>query len=699
MPDDEQKASGEDGEAASQDEGEEPEEPSLLDSIAEDEKDRRRRSNSLQDLFGLRSAEAGRDWFGHVSTRVSGGGSVNHIGGDLTVNLFDAARVTVSPLPRGAVEALLDFFVQSPSQKRLSQVVEREALVFVRGPDGTGRTTAALAALIDWIRSAGPGSADEVEERIETIHATGAVGRRVLPELRRGHGYLLDGTHGDWTRDVGHLQDLVVKSESRLVVLVSRGRTNLPGTTVDHDAPSAIEVFHRRLEYEGRIAGVEHRLPTAVVKEISEDLDGESSPQRAAGQAWEFVQGLKEGRSPEELLDELPRRLGDHIRGRLDQGQPIVGRCFMAGVAVLHDLPEVTVSEAALALANHIYDAWHVKEENRTPPTWEQLDDWLDYAGAAAHRSSRAGGGRIVRLNRRNAPAATIRVLWEDHPTVRDPLVHWLLELGEHPDSAVQIKTAHAVGKLATFDFDTVRERFLSRWSNSRKAGDHRLAALALEAAAQEPEMTFRVRDHLRSLAASDRYGPQAVAIQAYGSSVGADAIGEALQVLRRISAMLNMPRNRAAARSIAYLYSAETAPAIVRELALWVEAGSPGGRHTAALAFIRLVVLETGVSDRPALTELGMSDELVLLWLNALTVRIVTAGAGRPRLAVPDAWGVLGRWASRYDEQRAVRTVIDRVLRGADARSVLLSLSLWRRRELISKDLYADLVQLVKKG
>lgn len=675
----------------------EPEEPSLLDSIAADEKDRRWRADSLRGLFGALSAQTGRDLIGHASNRVSGGGDLNQISGDITVNLFDPARVEVSYLRRGDVDMLAECFVPSRSQQRLASLVEREGMVFLCGPEATGRATAALAALIDWVRSTGHGCADQGEERIGIIRGVG--GRGSLPELRHGHAYLLDDTHDEWIREIDHLRDLVVKVEGRLVVLVSRRRINSPGRTANHQPPPAVEVFHRWLEYEGRVAGINPQLPVEVAEEITETLNGENSPQRAVEHACEVAQGLKDRRSSEAILEELPKRLTDQIRARLGQDQPIVGRCFMAGVAVLHDLPEFTVSVAALKLADHIYETWHIKEEKRTPPIWEQLDKWLEYAGATAHRAARAGGGRVVRLNRRNAPAATIHVLWEDHPTIREPLMRWLGELGEHPDSAVQIKAAHAVGKLATLDFDTIRTRFLTPWTGSRKFGDHRLAALALEAAAQDPDMVLEVHKHLRALAASERYGARAVAIQAYGSSIGVEAIGEALQVLRRISITFAIRCNQDAARSIAYLYSVRTASTIVRQLASWVEAGPQGGRYTAALAFTRLAVPDGGAPGRPALSELGMDDELVLLWRNALMLRIVPPGAERSRPAVPDAWAVLGEWVSRYDEQPAARAIIDRVVGTADARSVLLYLHLWRRQKLISPDLHAYLRRLVKGG
>lgn len=673
------------------------EEQSLFDSIAAETEDLRWRADSLRGLFGALAAEAGRDLIGQMSTRVSGGGDLNHISGDVTVNLSDRDFVEVSYLRCADADTLMECFVPPRSQRTLTQLVEREGLVFLAGVEGTGRSTAALAALIEWTRSTGHGHAADGVERIGVIHGRG--GRGAFPELRPAHAYLLDDTHEEWARDTDHLRDLVAKVESRLVVLVSRRRADSPGPTAEHQPPPATEVFHRRLETAGRVVDIDPRLPGEIVKEISEAIDGESSPRHAVDRAWEIAQGVKEGRSYEALLAELPKRLSEHIRGRLDQSQPIVGRCFMAGVAVLHDLPEFTVSEAALKLADHIYVAWHVKEENRTPPAWEQLDRWLEYAGATVHHSAHASGGRVVRLNRRTAPAATIRVLWEDHPTIREPLIRWLCELGEHPDSAVQIKAAHTVGKLATLDFDTIRARFLTPWTVSRRFGDHRLAALALEAAAQDPAMVFTVHEHLRALAKSGGAGARAVAIQAYGSSVGVNAIGEALQTLRQVSATLAVRRNQDAARSIAYLYSARTASTIVRELVSWVEARSQGWRHTAVLAFTRLAVLDGGTPGRPPLTELNMDDELVSLWLNALTLRIVPTGAERSRLAVPDAWTVLGRWVSRYDEQPTACAVIDEVLGTADARSVLLYLRLWRRRKLISNDLYTHLRRLVKEG
>jgi hypothetical protein len=677
----------------------ESDEPPLVESMAAEERDRRRRWNSLRGLYGVSSSRAGRDWFGQIWNQVSGGGSVNHAGRDLNFNLFDGTPTEVAYLHRETADTLLNQLVETPSLERLSQVVAGEAVVLLRGPEETGRTTAALAALIRWVRAVDTPPKGETEEKVGRIRTVGRVGRGSFPELQERHGYLLDATHDDLTKDVDYLRDLALKSDCRLVILVSRGQANLPARPIDHRPPPAIDVFRHRLVYEARIAGVDPQLPPDVMRKITESLRGETSPRRAADQACEVVEGVREGRTHAEILDELPARMREHIRERLDKGQPVVGRCFMAGIAVLHDLPEVTVSQAALALADQIYKSWHIKKARRTPPTWEQLDKWLEYAGAEARRPGRPGSGRVVRLNRSRASAETIHVLWEDHPTIREPLILWLINLGTSPDPEVQVHAAHAVGKLATLDFDTVRERFLTPWSRSQKPDEHRLAALALEAAAQEPWMKFRVHEHLRTLAESHRHGDRTVAIQAYGSSIGAEAIGEALSALHRISMALHLRLNQDAARTIAYLYSARTATTIIRELASWIDARSGGGRYTAALAFARLANPISTDPDRPALVEFDMTDELVRLWQNALTLRIVPPRTSRPRPAVAAAWGMLGDWVCRYEERPAIGSVVDGVIRAADSTAARLYLRLWHRRDRISNELYDHLSRLANGG
>lgn len=676
---------------------EENEEPSFFEGIVAEEQERRWRWESLRSLFGTPAATAHRDLIGQTSNRVSGGGSMYQIGGDFVFQPSGAERPNVAYLSCRDVDERLEPVVPPPSMTRLSQVIGRHPVVFLYGPEGTGRAVTALAALLHWVRAA-PGFPGEEKERIGVIRGSGAEGRSLLSELRRGHAYLLDDTHGDWVRDLDHLRDLVMRTASRLVVLVSGRRASPPGVVVTHQPPAAIDVFNRWLEYEGRKADVEPRLPAEFVKEVAEDLHDEHSPQRAVDHALEIIHGIEEGRSPEEMLEELPKRLGDHIRSRLDQCQPIAGRCFMAAAAILHDRPEATVSDAALALIEHIHEVWHIKEEDRPAPMWEQLGSWLEYAGATAHPSMLAGGGRVVRLKRRRAPSETIRVLWEEHATIREPLLRWLKDLSEHSDHAVRINAAHTIGKLATLDFALIEERFLIHWSGSRRSMDHWLAALALEATSQEPRMAFRVRSHLRALAASDNYGPRAVAVDAYGTSLGVNAIGEALRVLRRISMPLSMRLNNKAAGSIDYLYSARSAPVVVKELASWVDAGSRGGRYTAALAFVRLAHQARGLPDRPLLTDLDLPDQLVLLWRNALGLKLVRRGSTRPGPAVPAAWDVMEAWMTRYDE-KPVSAVVDRVIAAVDPFAARLYLSLWRRREVISKDLYSHLIRLVQEG
>lgn len=305
----------------------------------------------------------------------------------------------------------------------------------------------------------------------------------------------------------------------------------------------------------------------------------------------------------------------------------------------------------------------------------------------------------------------TLRVLWEDHPTIREPLVVWLKGLAEDVSqkAGVQTKAAHAAGILATFDFDFARARLLDPWAKSRKFRDHHSATMMLEsAAARDRDILMRVHDLMRKLANGTR-GERLVAADAYGSSIGLNAPGVALRDLRSIALGRDIEVSKTVAGSIGNLYSIATADEIVKELAGWVSSGSLSGRYTSALAFVRLARITGGNPTYPPLIDLEPSDELFRrlaeLWQNALELRIVTDRSQRPELAVPDSWTVLIRWISRYQEESAIRAVIDTLLsiNGAGSerlrKALFLNLRNWEHQKFISGDLRKRLVAMMKGG
>ncbi|WP_345468701.1 hypothetical protein [Actinoallomurus oryzae] len=687
----------------------EPDERRLHESIAAEARDRRERDDSLRDLFGNASVDAGRDVYGDVRNTAFEGGTIfqgstvfqnSTSFRDSTFNFTESGdgRCTVTHLRIQDADELLEWFVPSASQESLEMCVDTETVVFLRGAEGTGRRSAARVALLNWVRKRGSAaSPDEAEEHVGEIRLPRD--KVDMPELRRGHGYLLEPTSGDGrVREIDHLSDLAARNECRLVVVIPPKRTGR--CVIDH-VPASDQAVFRRWLHRAASTDVDPWQLAEVDQTITSRLDGEHSPSIVAAQARQAVHRLRKGHPVagvvEDLLDELTGRLREDIRRRIDTRDPILGGCFMAAVAALHGCPEMVISQAAMDLAERIDEDWKVHDKRRTRPIWEELQSWLRSTKSTARPSPRPGDGRTLLLDRPRAPGIALQVLWEEHPTIREALIQWLRHLTEHPDPGVQTRAAHAVGMFATLDFNTINTRFLAEWSNSRSSYDHRRAALVLEATACDLQLKDRVHAHLRELASSVRYGHRAVAVRAYGSRIGLEAPDEALRVLRSVSVRLNLRLDHEIAVTVANLCHAGTARAIVKELASWVTAGSDGGRYSAALAFGRLAAPWSDAPAGPALAGLCAGDHLVRLWQNALRLRIASKGSGWPRLALPDAWDVFCAWVRLHDENRAARTVVDRVAATVDARELELYLRLWRRRQRIPQELYSHLMEISK--
>jgi hypothetical protein len=690
-------------------------ERSYLDRVDDEERDWRRRQQNLRDLDGGDSAiRAGGNYIGQNYFRADDGSKIFTAAGDMKID-FGGAGAGAAPvldLSPGEAEQLRKCLVAPPSQAKLTDALDRERLVFLRGAETTGRRAAALHALLTWVGDGATDAAGRPSLGVGVIPAAGLPSRPTVPELRRRHGYFLDATTtesiGDFQTLAEILKDRVFKNDCRVVILVSADTEDLPARAIDHQPPPAHEIFRSWLAYEAECAGVDVDLPEEMLQEINGNLNQESSPRDAIKMARWLVSGLSDGRTADNLRADLSRKSEESIRRRLDENRPVLGRCFMISSAVLDGLREVTVSNAALALAEHIKNVRSIKPEEPLP-AWEQLHTWLEYANARTSPAQIAGGGRTVHLNSETA-IPTLRVLWGNHPTIREPLIDWLKDLAEETSTRqeVQIKAAHAAGVLASFDFETARSRFLDPWVSSRDSENHRLAAMMLESAVREPDILQRVLDLLKGWSGGTR-DQRLVAVQAYGSRIGLSALSNALRDLRRISFRCDAGLARSVAGSIGNLYSSDTAIAILSELSTWLDSGTPSSLYVSALAFMRLARISRGNPARPSLIELNPGRDLVellsVLWENALSLKVTTYRSKRSNLAVPDSWRVLLDWINRYEEERAVREVIDRIIKagGSDRawlrRAFILNLRRWERRGLASQDLCHRLMKLAKGG
>ncbi|MEU1722141.1 hypothetical protein [Nonomuraea sp. NPDC005692] len=641
------------------------------------------REQSLDDLFADERPSAGtRDLFGRVHNRVKKG-NVWFAQGDIHVTQGGTQPTAkIHELTENEIEELRRTLVPTRSQAETRRLLDSERLVLLGGPAETGKATTAAAALLDWcgraswISPRGASTPDPREWKLES-----------------GHGYLLDlvDTPEAVDKVATNLKRAGVNADCRVIVLVPGHISSTVAPVIEHDAPPNARIFARHLSVQAsgtRLAPDDRRL-------LEEELRAHSAPWQVVELAKQVAATLEAGTSIEGMLNRRFHRMRAKVGEDLEKRRPTLGRCFMTSIAVLHGLPEAEISGAALALAERLDDKWRRDHSPKPVQLWEKLPLWLRYVDAEATPAG-PGGGRSIRLRRPQLAAVMLRVIWEDQPTIRDSLVDWLHWLGGEGSSHTRIKVGHAVGKLATFDFALVDKRFLQVWSRSRRMRDHQLAALALEAAAEDPSMTRRVHLHLRSMIQGNDV-TKAIAIRAYASSVGLSAPDQALAAFRTLVLTRGDKFHQDVAQSVAYLYRTDTAHTILNSLADWVDEGGPAGHRSAALAFGRLTALPVPSPERPHLSRLDPHPSLVTLWRNALSHE------EDGRLVVPESWDLLlSEWLRHYDERPTVREITDQIFSltdGRNAKRALLYLRLWRRQGEIAADLYQHLRQLVQRS
>jgi hypothetical protein len=680
---------------------------SYLERAEDEEREWQQRQRNLSDLGEEEASRAGRDWIGRDAYRVTGG-TMYSAEGDIFIGVGSRQQVPIRYLTRSEADRMAEWLVEPQSQPELQAAIERESLVFLRGRNGTGRRTAGLAALLKW--ASATEAIAEHSDFLPVGMILSSAAASAEPKLREQHGYVFDTASSGNPANLANLKDhaerlglLAERHGCRVAVLVPADWPDSFGRVVDHVPPSSPTVFLRRLEYEADQAGIDQRAFDGMRSEIDEDLRHETSPGNAAWPAGWLVAKFKAGRSADELRAELPQQIRDDIRRRLTDGGTILGRCFMTSAAVLNELPEPIVSGKALRLAEHINQVDNVQNEDR-PQAWQHLRSWLEYANAMT-RPGAAGSGPKVYLRRR-AAKETLRVLWEEQPTIREPLIKWLRETAEDSDPSVSTKAAHAAGILATFDFESAMNRFIFPWSRSRRSRLYQIAAMMLESAVGDPDVAPRVYAFLRFLVAGPR-GHRLIAAHALGSRIGLKAPEEALRELRKIALSRDAEASRAVAGSIGNLYSSANAERILSELAWWVESESPAGLYTSALAFVRLAVISNADPDRPALSQLKLNGkitaQLALLWRNSLSLRMAANHTPSLELTVPESWTLLERWVARYANDPGIHSIIDETFNKASTakalrNALMLYLRHWRNRKKISDDVYDHIVKMMRE-
>ncbi|GII94585.1 hypothetical protein [Sinosporangium siamense] len=627
--------------------------------------------------------------------------------GDINVKLAGSGS-HVHPYRISHEEATLirDTFVDSEVRQRLVKQLELQRVVVLAGEPESGRKYTAHAALLWWAYDT---SSKKNRETARLVLRGDPILVKAA-ELQRNTGYVLNATWDEWTRHnpqevLDHLNSLAADASCRFIVLT--GPDGLAGSpSIRHEPPLAIEIFHRWLKRELPRNGVS--LTAADLASLTEHVDETQSPSESAHLAIKISQALGSGERVEDVLAARPSQLRQQARKLLERSEageirdPLAVRCLLISVAVLNELPVVTVSRAATRLAALM--SVDLIPRHQDMPPWEWLDRMLGQVRAFCDSSPAADGSRLVRLRTPEFAPAVLEVVWKN-TQISEPLLAWLKELTAAGSRDVQIRAAHAIGRLATYDFDVIYEEFFKEWTTGRAAGQGKqwLAAWALEAAVLSESASGRVLNLLTHWSTGGNAKQRTAVVRAYGSSIGVDNIEDALRAFQRVL-LATSPRQiqDAVARSLTETCTPQTVLTIVAALTAWSKGEHAGLRRTAALTFIRLASEGRGQRNRLHLDELPqemwhqVEECLTTLWWNALQegLKKQTPAPGAPA-PVSESWSVLTTWVRHWNTiSPPHRAVIEEVFAGAGRCGLAEPLSFYLRHWFHSQTVNAELAR-----
>ncbi|WP_031166489.1 hypothetical protein [Streptosporangium roseum] len=675
----------EDGKAGEAESAEATDERSA-EQQAEDEEDQRR--------FRLAGLPSWPTRYG-----MSGQGS-NVSGRDQTIHQHfgSASTRTARPFTLLSAKQLRDirrYALPTRSQLRLTDRLEQESVMLLRGRPASGWRTTAYAALLSWWETADGGG----DASMALLNGDHKLTELTAEGLGDAPCLLLDAQHSLWQAhpdfEITHLRDLLKGTERRIVVLVT-GECAVTDCVVDHDPPDGLGVFRRWLLPTSGSGDpwLDHNLndhSASLSKELTRRSPGEIQML-----AVEVAEALRAGREMGEILVELRPPPREQLREELDENVSLLRRCFLIGTGVLHGLSEARISRAALRLAELVNETQNEKDRPG-PPVWESLRSWLKYDGLSAQPPSAGGDGHRITL-RQDPAAQVVPVAWEETPALREPLHAWLHELSQADDDRTAIRAAQAVAQLAACDFQVVETEFLERWCAANTQQARRLAKYAMEAAAFNPDLDSRIHTLLRRWSLGNLAHRKTAAVT-YGSQIGVWDIEKALSAFGTVIRHSDDRQLHAVvAASVTEVYTASTAGQILKELQKWTEPGSQGQGRTAALALVRLAYLPENAPDRPALITRPHTVGLDMLWCNALERGLASPDTGE-RATSPEAWHLLGRWVARTPLLPVVEKIFKAATTGHPSlcRPLRLYLRLWEAQTLITAERRAALNDLLR--
>ena len=473
----------------------------------------------------------------------------DHVEGDKVVVMSGGERgVTLRTLSPATVEAARHTFREPPRWPDIQANAWQHRSMVLRGPDGSGKTAAAVRLLLSDPEMTSWYLLDSVADlaRLTELDELGSGAALLLSRPRdfaELRGPLLEGLEG-----------LLDEACARLVLTV--------GTDVPLDrglgeyvlalpGPPELElVLDAHLVRLVEDRGAAEVMAVAGMKELVAELLQQAGGCRDAARlaavlAHEYTVGA---------LDP------EHIRTRMDQhggedpetwfeglSDPVL--CTQAvALAALNGLPQEEVSLAATSLLGRFTDDRMLLTAANTGSAPAARNPFANSRRAQLDRLrartvttvARGQYGRlpctIAEYRDGDYPRRVLRHVWSEYQ-IQPELVDWLGELVDSASEQVRSFAGTALGLIATDAFDHLGTQVFPRWIHDETHGTLRREAVAyaLRVCVEDPALRPGVRAMVEGWYLAPSWQAKAAAARAYGLCLGGGDLQTAVDALARL--------------------------------------------------------------------------------------------------------------------------------------------------------------------
>jgi hypothetical protein len=624
------------------------------------------------------TTSVGGDWFsaGRDSFRAEGI-TINQYGSGSTLRGPATARVPVTELElvrrrhvvTGSDPALRER-VQVALQPDGAPRRDDGGLILLQGARDDGRLHSALVALSGTAPDRHGKDGNESPPSPVTLLGSATTPEHLAHAVRYepGHGYVLDATGASWVRTA---EPAVVASiieriaAGACLVIVTDDRCPSPAwgdTVIEHEPPGCGDVLTAHLRDLLREGGsradpdlVLHRAgryPAVTTARAAARHPWDAAAIARAVATWELDGTESAGAGPAvnaHRQRQVRRRARDLLQ-LTDPSEAPRAQAFLLSGAVLDGEALSDVVAAAHLLSDRLTLRQRPDREPRRRVFRDPLHRWLHHVDIVdADRRPQ------IRLREPTVAGALLDLVWNEYDEAREPLLAWLRDLCRSREETVRVRAALAVGRLASLDFDHLRNRVLDMWGASADVRDQRAAAWALEGVVLEGTARTQALELVGTWSRSGAPRKIAVAVRAYGTRIGRHHFDQAAAGLR---AAARYPALRTpVALALEEIYAAGARREVLTLLDQWSRSADRV-RRIAAECFRNIAdlpVQRTSGSTDP-LADLGGQVAVALpdairadpslhhlvtgLWVTALQLRVEQHRA----------WQILRRW--RYTSE-----------------------------------------------